>query len=194
MNIKLRKAADLKQNESNPRYITEENYNKLKKSLTDFPEMLRLRPLVVDDNDVVLGGNMRLRAIKELGIEQVPVLHAGDLTEEQKQQFVIKDNLPFGYWDWDVLANEWDVADLTEWGLDVPVFNEEEEEVDVSDLEESMETYLNNTIRQIVLYYEAELHTNIIDRMKAIEEDFGISEDNSTLFLKLLEHYENSRD
>jgi len=113
------KVKDLKPNLNNPRYIREEKFEKLKKSIQDFPEMLKLRPVVVDDNMVVLGGNMRLKALTDLGIEEVEVIKAKDLTEEQKAEFIIKDNVGFGEWDWDMLANEWDNEQLTDWGLDV---------------------------------------------------------------------------
>jgi len=113
------KVKDLKPNPNNPRYIRDEKFEKLKKSIQDFPEMLKLRPVVVDDDMMVLGGNMRLKALTELGIEEVEVIKAKDLTEEQKAEFIIKDNVGFGEWDWDMLANEWDNVQLGEWGMDV---------------------------------------------------------------------------
>lgn len=108
-------------NPNNPRIIKDDKFKKLVQSIKDFPKMLELRPIVIDENNVVLGGNMRLRALQELGIKEVPVLYANDLTEEQKKEFIIKDNVGFGEWDWDVLANEWNEEELTEWGLDVPI-------------------------------------------------------------------------
>lgn len=93
--------------------------------------MLEIRPIVIDENNIVLGGNMRLRAVKELGYKDVPVVLASDLTDEQKKEFIIKDNLPFGDWDWDILANEWDSVNLAEWGMDLPAdFIKEPEERD----------------------------------------------------------------
>lgn len=109
----------IKPNPSNPRIIKDEKFNKLVKSIQDFPEMLELRPIVVDSDMVVLGGNMRLKACIAAGLSEVPVIVASELTEEQKQEFIIKDNVGFGEWDWDVLANEWETADLNEWGLDL---------------------------------------------------------------------------
>lgn len=110
-------------NPNNPRVIKDDKFKKLVQSIKDFPKMLELRPIVIDEDNVVLGGNMRLRALQELGIKEVPVLYANDLTEEQKKEFIIKDNVGFGEWEWDVLANEWDVDKLTEWGLDTPGFD-----------------------------------------------------------------------
>jgi len=113
------KISNIKPNPNNPRHIRDEKFEKLKKSIQDFPEMLKLRPVVVDDNMVVLGGNMRLKALAELGIDEVEVIKAKDLTEEQKAEFIIKDNVGFGEWDWDTLANDWDNQLLDDWGLDV---------------------------------------------------------------------------
>ncbi len=106
-------------NKENPRNVNEAKFVKLKKSIQDFPEMLKLRPVVVDENYIILGGNMRYRAMVELGHKEVWVIKASDLTDEQKQQFIIKDNLSFGDWDYDILANEWDSVELEDWGLNV---------------------------------------------------------------------------
>jgi len=110
-------------NPSNPRIIKDDKFKKLVKSIKEFPEMLELRPIVVDSNMVVLGGNMRLKACISAGLTEVPIIIADQLTEEQKAEFIIKDNVGFGEWDWDLLANEWDVDALTEWGLDVGGFD-----------------------------------------------------------------------
>jgi hypothetical protein len=114
MNIK-----QIKTNTNNPRVIKGDKFNKLVQSIKDFPEMLKLRPIVIDEDNVVLGGNMRLRACKEAGLTDVPVKIAKGLTEEQKKEFIVKDNVGFGEWDWDILANEFENSDLNEWGLDV---------------------------------------------------------------------------
>ena len=112
------KINQLKENTSNPRLIKGDKFKKLVKSIQEFPEMLELRPIVVDENMVVLGGNMRLKACKEAGLKEVWIEVAENLTEAQKKEFVIKDNVGFGEWEWDMLANEWDAMDLNEWGLD----------------------------------------------------------------------------
>jgi ParB-like chromosome segregation protein Spo0J len=114
----------IKNNPDNPRVIKDYKFDKLVKSIEEFPEMLRLRPIVVDENNVILGGNMRYKAAVKAGLEQVYAIQAEDLTDKQKQEFIIKDNSNFGEWDWDILANEWNVNELTEWGLDVPIINE----------------------------------------------------------------------
>jgi hypothetical protein len=109
----------IKNNPNNPRLIKDDKFNKLVKSIQDFPEMLEIRPIVVNDQMVVLGGNMRLKACIDAGLKEVPIIKASSLTESQQKQFIIKDNVGFGEWDWDTLANEWDTEDLNEWGLDV---------------------------------------------------------------------------
>ena len=110
----------VKPNPENPRYITDDKMEKLVQSIKDFPEMLELRPLVVDSDMVFLGGNMRLLACKIAGLKSVPIIRAENLTEEQKREFVVKDNVGFGQWDWDALGNLYDVVELNDWGLDVP--------------------------------------------------------------------------
>jgi len=112
------KIAEVKTNPNNPRLIKDDKFKKLVKSIKEFPQMLELRPIVVNDDMIVLGGNMRLKACKEAGLKEVPIIKASDLTDEQQNEFIVKDNVGFGEWDWDVLANEWDVVQLEDWGLD----------------------------------------------------------------------------
>jgi DNA modification methylase len=110
-------------NPTNPRIIKDDKFKKLVKSIEEFPQMLELRPIVVDSNMVVLGGNMRLKACIAAGLKEVPIIVADQLTDAQKGEFIIKDNVGFGEWDWDLLANEWDVEALTDWGLELPFDN-----------------------------------------------------------------------
>lgn len=111
---------EVKPNPDNPRFIRDESFQKLVRSIREFPEMLELRPLVVNADGVVLGGNMRLRACEAAGLVDVPVVRASSLTEEQQREFIIKDNVGYGEWEWETLANLWDVEKLAEWGLEVP--------------------------------------------------------------------------
>jgi DNA modification methylase len=113
---------DIKSNPNNPRIIKDDKFKKLVQSIIDFPKMLEIRPIVVNDEMVVLGGNMRLKACKEAGLKEIPVIKASDLTPEQQREFIIKDNVGFGEWDWAMLANEWDSDELQDWGLDIPDF------------------------------------------------------------------------
>ena len=123
----------IKPNPNNPRVIRDAKFKQLVRSIQEFPEMLELRPIVVNENMITLGGNMRLRACIEAGLIEVPVIVAKGLTEEQQQEFIIKDNVGFGEWDWDDLANNWDEANLKLWGLDFPMFEDTkvEDEQDV---------------------------------------------------------------
>ena len=129
--IKNVNIAEIKPNDQNPRYISDSKFKKLVKSIKDFPEMLEVRRLVVDENMVVLGGNMRLKAIKSAGIFDVPIDQVTGWTEEQKKEFIIKDNLAFGEWDWDILANEWNTKILSDWGLEVWQ-NQDDQVIDVN--------------------------------------------------------------
>lgn len=127
------KLSTIKPNPNNPRIIKDEKFEKLVKSIKDFPKMMELRPMIINKDNIVLGGNMRLKALKELGYKEVPdewVKRAEDLTEDEQRQFIIKDNVGFGEHDWEMLANEWDVQQLEEWGLDMP----NKKEVDEKDL------------------------------------------------------------
>lgn len=117
------KVSSLKKNPENPRQIRDEKFEKLKASIQKFPQMMELRPMVVDETNTVLGGNMRLNAIKALGMTEIPdewVKKASDLTEDQKKEFVIKDNSGFGEYDWDAIANEWSDFPLEDWGMEIP--------------------------------------------------------------------------
>ena len=120
MNIQKVKLSEIKSNPNNPRIIKDEKFHKLVKSIQEFPKMLEIRPIVVNQDMIVLGGNMRLKASKEAGLKEVFIVKADDLTEDEQKQFIIKDNVGFGEWDWEMLANEWEAEELAEWGLDVP--------------------------------------------------------------------------
>jgi DNA modification methylase len=125
MKIESVKISTVKSNPNNPRVIKDDKFDKLVQSIKDFPQMLEIRPIVVNDDMIVLGGNMRLKACKEAGLKEVPIIKASDLTEEQQREFIIKDNVGFGEWDWEQLK-EWDGEELEAWGLDVPEFETDE--------------------------------------------------------------------
>jgi len=127
MVTKTVKISDVKVNPNNPRLIKDDKFAKLVKSIQDFPQMLKIRPIVVNSDMVVLGGNMRLKACKEAGLKEVPIIVADELTEDQQKEFLIKDNVSGGEWDWQMIANEWDAEQLNEWGLDIPEFETEVE-------------------------------------------------------------------
>jgi DNA modification methylase len=123
----------VKANPNNPRIIKDDKFAKLVKSINEFPQMLNLRPIVVNDDMVVLGGNMRLKACKEAGLKEIPIIKASELTEQQQKEFIVKDNVGYGEWDWNDLANNWDADELQDWGLDIPGFDAEVIEAEEDD-------------------------------------------------------------
>jgi len=135
MQVTKVKINSIKTNPKNPRLIKDDKFKKLVNSIKEFPQMLELRPIVVDENNIILGGNMRHKACIEAGLKEVYIVQAKDLTEQQKDEFIVKDNVGFGEWDWDILANEWDTEKLTDWGLDLPL------DVSVQELEAEEDNY-----------------------------------------------------
>lgn len=117
------KLSEIKPNPDNPRLIKDDKFEKLVKSLKDFPKMMELRPIIVDENNIIQGGNMRFKALKALGYKEIPdewVKQEKDLTPEQWREFVIKDNVSFGLFDFEILASDWNAELLAEWGVDFP--------------------------------------------------------------------------
>ena len=129
--------SSIRPNPKNPRVIKDDKYQKLVRSIREFPKMLHIRPIVVNDEMVVLGGNMRLKACKDAGLMEVPIIKASELSEAEQREFIIKDNLGYGEWDMDTLANEWNAEELEHWGLDLPSIVEdcelEQDSIDVKD-------------------------------------------------------------
>lgn len=117
------KVSLLKPNPNNPRLIKDDKFHKLVTSIKEFPEMMQIRPIVVNEDMIILGGNMRYKAAKEAGLKEIPIIKAVGLTEEKQREFIIKDNVSGGEWDWNDLANNWDAGQLDEWGLDIPGFD-----------------------------------------------------------------------
>lgn len=156
----------VKTNPKNPRVIKDDKFKKLVKSIQEFPDMLNKRPLVVftdvDGKYVVLGGNMRLKACNELGMKEIPITVADEWTEEQKNEFLIKDNVGFGEWDWDDLANEWDADKLTEWGLDIPVFKNQDDEL--KDLSNTIENLYRIEISCIDEEHQENSYNKLIEQ------------------------------
>jgi len=157
MQVTKVKINSIKTNPKNPRLIKDDKFKKLVNSIKEFPQMLELRPIVVDENNIILGGNMRHKACIEAGLKEVYIVQAKDLTELQKDEFIVKDNVGFGEWDWDILANEWDTDKLTDWGLNVW---QQSPEIDYSilddDLSEQMFDMTNGVKKAIQIEFEAE--------------------------------------
>jgi hypothetical protein len=141
MDIQKLKISEVKLNPNNPRLIKDDKFTKLVQSIKDFPEMLEIRPIVVNSDMVVLGGNMRLKACKEAGLKEVPIIIADNLSEEQQREFLIKDNVSGGEWDFEMLAEDWDAEQLEEWGLDMPIDEkiDKMEEGEIIEFEQSVQ-------------------------------------------------------
>jgi ParB-like chromosome segregation protein Spo0J len=151
------KISEVKLNPNNPRLIKDDKFKKLVQSIKDFPEMLNIRPIVVNQDMIILGGNMRYKACKEAGLKEIPIIKT-DLTEEQQREFLIKDNTSGGEWDWEVLANEWDSEQLEAWGLEVW---QAPAEIDYSllddeDVSSQLEDMTNGVKKAIQIEFEAE--------------------------------------
>lgn len=156
INSKKLKISEIKLNPNNPRLIKDDKFIKLVQSIKDFPEMLDIRPIVVNSDMVILGGNMRFKACKEAGLKEIPVIIADNLTEDQQKEFLIKDNVSGGEWDWDMLANEWDVEQLDKWGLDVPIFDLEPSYDDLIGEEKNKPATMKITFKTVEELQEAE--------------------------------------
>jgi hypothetical protein len=181
-------------NPKNPRIIKDDKFKKLVKSIQEFPQMLELRPIVVDGNMVVLGGNMRLKACIAAGLKQVPIIVADQLTDAQKDEFIIKDNVGFGEWDWDLLANEWEVKDLFNWGVDIPsaYFDDDKEpEFDKDMLDEALDGYINSKVKQITLYFDNQQYEYVLQKLEALAKANQL-ESNTDVIIYLLESNSNN--
>jgi hypothetical protein len=156
------KVADIKSNPKNPRLIKDDKFKKLVKSIKEFPEMETVRPIVVNKDMVILGGNMRYKAMIECGYKQVNV-EVVDWSEQKQNEFIIKDNVGFGEWEWEMVANEWDLEELTDWGLDIPNFNTEgfadkNKELSLDDVTDSMTITLKYTEEEYHIVKDALLN------------------------------------
>jgi hypothetical protein len=166
MQVKKVKISEVKTNPKNPRLIKDDKFKKLVKSIQEFPQMLELRPIVVDENNIVLGGNMRLKACLEIGVKEIFIVQAENLTEQQKDEFIVKDNVGFGEWDWDLLANEWDTDKLEEWGLNIPNF--ENNEIDYSGKNQEIDVDLYDNEMIIKLKYTEDDYNLVRDQLSKI--------------------------
>jgi|TARA_R110000822_G_scaffold127313_1_gene262685 ParB-like chromosome segregation protein Spo0J len=165
MKIEKVKINSITENPDNPRTIKGEKFNKLVKSIKDFPEMLKIRPIVVNDDNVILGGNMRYKASIRAGLSEVHIIKASGLTDEQQKEFIAKDNVGFGEWDWDVLANEWDVEKLEDWGIEVPSLNdfmdEHEPEIEFSEFLDESNNYVVLFFKNDIDWLQAQTHFSL---------------------------------
>lgn len=176
MNITYSAVKDIILNPENPRIIRDEKFQKLVKSITDFPEMLEIRPIVVDENMMVLGWNMRFKACLEAWLKEVPIIRVNTLTEEQKREFIVKDNVWYGEWDYEILANEWDTDLLADWWLSVPEFGKTDVEAEWEWMPE-FDQWDKASYRHIIVHFNTDeeaqefgqvIGQNITDKTKSI--------------------------
>jgi len=158
---------DIKSNESNPRWIKDTKFKKLVKSINEFPEMLELRPIVVDEDMIILGGNMRHKACIEAGLQEVPITIAKGLTEKQKREFIIKDNIGFGEWDWDNLADNWNNTQIQDWGLDVWNADDMFELEDTSEEQEPKASIMDDGYSQFEMIM---VHQNKLELIRVLNQ------------------------
>jgi len=190
--IKIEK---IKNNPENPRVIKDYKFNKLVRSVKEFPQMLELRPIVVDENNIILGGNMRYKAAVQAGLKEVYVIQADELTEKQKKEFVIKDNSSFGEWDWDVLANEWDIQSLKDWGLDIPKW-EDTDDFD-NDLEDTgaydypEDTAESSHVKMVQLFLTTETEPNFREWELKLREKYNTDNLTDTIYQAIKETFNN---
>jgi hypothetical protein len=186
----------VKANPNNPRIIKDDKFAKLVKSITEFPQMLNLRPIVVNDDMVVLGGNMRLKACKEAGLTDIPIIKASELTEQQQKEFIVKDNVGYGEWNWDDLANNWDAEELTEWGLDVWNNNINDELLSIDNtIDEVKDSSPKITDEGYSLFEIVMLHENkliLLDVINQLKREF-LFEKTEEAIMELIRIYQNKK-
>ena len=186
--------SEIKSNPNNPRIIKDDKFHKLVESIKTFPRMLEIRPIVLNKDMIVLGGNMRLRACKEAGIKKVHVIFADDLTEEQQREFIIKDNVGFGEWDWAMLANEWDYKELDDWGLTLPNFDDNltnNNDYEGKDQSSKLDKFMDAELKRMFLVFDNDTFDNVVEWMNSIQTQNKL-DNHSQVILHLMEN-ENNR-
>jgi len=159
--------SEIKTNPNNPRVLKDEKFKKLCQSITDFPKMMKLRPIIIDSDNMILGGNMRFKALKELKYKEVPdewIKSANELTEDEKRRFIVADNVGFGEWDYDLLNNEWNELDLNEWGLDLPVYDN----IDFSGKNKEIDTDFEGSNYSFKLEYSENEYLELKEKIQSI--------------------------
>ena len=191
MKIENVKLSDIKLNPNNPRLIKDDKFKKLVQSIIDFPEMLKIRPIVVNEDMIILGGNMRFKACKELKHKEVSIIKLSGLSAEKQREFLIKDNVSGGEWDWNLLANEWDEIKLVEWGLDLPNFGVDNmtnnKDYKGLDAESKLDKFLNSELKRMFLVYDNETFENVINWFNKLQQKHEL-ENHSQVILKLMEN------
>ena len=195
------KLSTIKPNPDNPRLIKDEKFYKLVSSLETFGEkMMPLRPIVVDEDNIILGGNMRFKALKELGYSKVPeswIKRAEELTEAEKREFIIKDNIGFGEWDWDILSNEWNVDELKSWSLDVPRWEDvsfDTEVEDTGDYDYPEDEMIKSHVKMVQLFLNTETEPKFRKWEAHLRNIFGTDNLTDTIYKSIEKLYNQSHD
>ena len=165
---------EVKLNPKNPRTINKRQFEALKQSILNSPKVLELSPLILNEDNIVLGGNMRLKAITEIGFTEVPCIIVSGLSDEKQKELVIKDNINYGDWDWNVLIDEWTIPVLTDMGLTLPKLFIETNETrgqDRTTVKEQFETWMNAEKQQIKLFYDHQTYDYVMEYLKTRGED-----------------------
>ena len=187
---------EIKLNPNNPRVIADEDFMNLVASIKKDGFMLSIRFLVVDKDNVVQGGNQRLKACQVAGLKEVYVVKADDLSEEQLKEFVVKDNLTFGHFDKPMLSEHYSDTEMVEVGMKLvevssprlETIGDIQPEIDETHLDKRKEAYDNNKIKQIVVYFPADFYEKVIEAMNGIKKHMGIDE-NPEVLLKLISYW-----
>lgn len=191
--VKVVKINDIKSNPNNPRIIKDNKFKKLVESIKNFPEMIKVRPIVVNTDMIVLGGNMRLKAMKEAGLNEAPI-QIVDWDEQKQKEFIIKDNVGFGEWDWDELANNWDEEELNDWALDVWINKENDDLLEFGEKTEEENTNVPKitdegySLFEIVMLHENKLH--LFDVLNKVKKEF-LFEKTEDALMEIIRIYEN---
>tara|TARA_R110000796_G_scaffold21344_1_gene62870 strand:+ start:6613 stop:7194 length:582 start_codon:yes stop_codon:yes gene_type:complete len=184
----------VKPNPKNPRVIKDHKFNELVTSIIKFPKMMEKRTIVVDENMVVLGGNMRLRAAFDAGLKKVWIDDTEGWTEEEKQEFIIKDNVSFGQWDFEALANDWEGTDLSSWGVDIWQDNQSEFFSFESEDDEGSKNELSSDndyskFELVMLHSNKIEFLNILNKVKS---EFAFEKHEEAL-MQIIKQYENEK-
>ena len=179
----------VKSNPKNPRLIKDDKFKKLVKSIKDFPEMESVRPIVVNKDMVILGGNMRYKAMVECGYKEVNV-EVVDWSEQKQNEFIIKDNVGFGEWEWEMVANEWDEIELKDWGMDLPVWNDNmtnNQTYEGLDALSKLDKFMDAEVKRMFLVYDNETFNKVVNWFNVLQTKFDV-DDNNQVILKLMEN------
>lgn len=182
MQIQIVHTSKIQINTSNPRLIKDIKFKKLVQSIKELPSMLRLRPIIVNSDYTILGGNMRYKACIEAGLTEVPIIVADELTTEEEEQFIIKDNVSFGEWDFDILGNEYNTVELAEWGVDV--WQNEDDLAPFDDIVLNIEDD-TSSVKKITIEYTIDEYNSVVQKLNVLLDKYDCKDYRSLLYALL---------